>query len=138
MKTISRLMIISILMLTISSVVSIELMAAFGDCPSCWVYRCNDLGGEKVCMIACMEYRAYYRLFVEVYRWDDEFLRYVYDWHYVLLILGESSNCDEGCYEYTSAYYLPNGWDGFTGEWYVDKLTGIVCQGAEFKPNPFE
>jgi len=141
MKTISRLMIVCFLtIILIASIVSYADDYEFGDCPSCWAWRCDDEGGEKVCMISCLEETATYRFYVEIYRWDVLTLQYIFEWRNVLMILEGSSNCDPCCYEYTTVFYLPDHWDGFSGEWKVieagEELP--ICHFMEFLDNPFE
>jgi hypothetical protein len=120
--------------------------AGFGDCPSCWAWIEIVEGvppipdQQIVHLIACMQYQSVLRLYVEIYKWDEEKLIYVYDWQYVLMVLDESENCKPGCYEYTAEYYLPTNWDGFTGDWYVrDEYSHLtLCTFTEYFPNPFE
>ena len=144
MKAISRLMIICLLTIVVTTIASYNLSEGFdfGECPSCWAWRCDEYlpYRAKVCMVSCMEETSEYRFYVQIYKWDEQNLMYIYDWQWVLMVLGPSSNCDEPCYEYTCSYYLPSTWDGFTGEWYVkDMVSGdLVCAYKVFFPDPFE
>ena len=140
MKTITKLMIICLLVLCAVPIVNIVVpftsnnVFAEYDCPSCYAYRCDVGNQQKACIIACFEETGIYHFYCEIYKWDGELIRTDFS-QYVLMVVG-GTNCEEPCIEYTAVMNLPEDFDGFTGRWYVWDYThhNSPCGGDEFLP----
>ncbi len=101
MQKLTRMMIICLLAIVLTSAVYIEVIA-MGDCPSCWYYQCDE--GESRCIGACLTdsedgyyFHVAYHEYLGNYTWATD-VTYVH----MLMWKPQVSWCESPCEQYTA------------------------------------
>ena len=143
MRSITKLMIICLLTMIITSIPNLKVSADNNNCPGCfaWTWTCQVSGKTYIDTIACME---------DYPQVDEYYFAYAIigdsgmQWRFVLLQLGENEWCDEPCHEYQqrTELILDHGEMLWRKDFYITDgpnfLEPEVCEGASIAYEPPE